>query len=487
MKKMLTVMAFVLFALLVAREGMALPAAPPPTNYYRVLHHFDGVDGAWPYGHLIWVDGRLYGMTAGDTMGNFGKVFSIDPDGFDYTILYHFRGQDYEDGQWPHGSLFFQDDTLYGITWAGGCLSGDCPNKDNTGCGTLFSLKTDGSDYNVFRKFACDGCGDGSLPNAHFISDGNRLYSTASMGGPAEFPGGVVFAVQPDGTDFTVLHSFDELRVDEGYQPGAGLVLEDGVLYGTTFFGPVDDYGSGFGTVFSIKTDGSDFTTLHLFSGPDGENPGSTPILAYGRLFGVTLNGGANESGVIFSMRPDGSEYQVLHHFTEGDSGPMEGVIMVEGRLYGATTPGGFGTGTNGVIYSLGMDGEDYEVLHRFHYPEGYDGYWVDGRLLLIGNTLYGLAAEGGDHGHGVIFALEEPDLSPTVVIDGCDSEVTNILLPKGYSLSDEIAMCAASAGNHGQFVSCVSHMTNDLRNDGIITGKEKGAILSCAAQANIQ
>jgi hypothetical protein len=76
--------------------------------------------------------------------------------------------------------------------------------------------------------------------------------------------------------------------------------------------------------------------------------------------------------------------------------------------------------------------------------------------------------------------------LTLTVVIDGCDSEVANILLPTGCSLSDEIAMCAANAENHGKFVSCVSHMTNDLKKDGIITGKEKSAIQSCAAQANI-
>ena len=484
MKKILTVTALVLFAFLVVRDGSA------QTNY-SVLHHFDGWDGAAPYGHLISVDGRLYGMTAGDSIRNTGMVFSIAPDGSDYTLLHHFAGQP-TDGQWPHGSLFFQDDTLYGITWAGGCnYSGNCWNLDDTGCGTLFSHKTDGSDYKVFWEFACWGGDDSAaLPNAHFISDGNRLYSTAGNGGPIWTLGGVVFAVQPDGTGFTVLHSFDEFSEDEGHGPTGGLSLEDGVLYGTTWYGGEYDKG----TVFSIRTNGSDFTTLHHFSGhpDDGESCGSTPILAYGRLYGVTINGGAHNNGVIFSMRQDGSDYQVLHNFTVEDSGPMEGVILVEGRLYGATTPGGFGTGTNGVIYSLGMDGSDYKVLHRFTYPEGDDGYWVDGRLLLAGDTLYGLAARGGmgddgdEHGYGVIFALEESDLSPTVVIDGCDSEVANILLPTGCSLSDEIAMCAASAGNHGKFVSCVSHMTNDLKKDGIITGKEKGAIQSCAAQANI-
>jgi len=89
-----------------------------------------------------------------------------------------------------------------------------------------------------------------------------------------------------------------------------------------------------------------------------------------------------------------------------------------------------------------------------------------------------------GEHTHTNNTAMSL--LTLTVVIDGCDSEVANILLPTGYSLSDEIAMCAASAENHGKFVSCVSRMTNDLKKDGIITGKEKSAIQSCAAQANI-
>ena len=76
--------------------------------------------------------------------------------------------------------------------------------------------------------------------------------------------------------------------------------------------------------------------------------------------------------------------------------------------------------------------------------------------------------------------------LSPTVVIDGCNSGVPNPLFPSGCTISDLIAECAEGAGNHGQFVSCVSHVTNGLKKAGTITGQQKGAIQSCAAQANI-
>jgi hypothetical protein len=79
-----------------------------------------------------------------------------------------------------------------------------------------------------------------------------------------------------------------------------------------------------------------------------------------------------------------------------------------------------------------------------------------------------------------------DSDLSATVVIDGCNSEVPNTVFPSGCKISDLIAACAEGASSHGQFVSCVSHLTNDLKKAGTITGQQKDAIQSCAEQANI-
>jgi hypothetical protein len=77
-------------------------------------------------------------------------------------------------------------------------------------------------------------------------------------------------------------------------------------------------------------------------------------------------------------------------------------------------------------------------------------------------------------------------DFSATVIIDGCDSGVPNTFFVSGCTINDLIAQIAASAGNHGQFVSGVAHFTNQLKKAGIITGAQKGSIQSCAAQANI-
>ncbi len=60
------------------------------------------------------------------------------------------------------------------------------------------------------------------------------------------------------------------------------------------------------------------------------------------------------------------------------------------------------------------------------------------------------------------------------------------MLFDDGCTILDLIGFCADDANNHGQFVSCVAHLTNVLKQEGIISRQEKGAIQSCAAEADI-
>lgn len=77
-------------------------------------------------------------------------------------------------------------------------------------------------------------------------------------------------------------------------------------------------------------------------------------------------------------------------------------------------------------------------------------------------------------------------NMEPTVVIDGCDSSIDNITFSDGSNMSDLIADCVASANNHGQFVSCVSQLTNQWKQDGLITGNQKAQINQCASGSNL-
>lgn len=79
-----------------------------------------------------------------------------------------------------------------------------------------------------------------------------------------------------------------------------------------------------------------------------------------------------------------------------------------------------------------------------------------------------------------------DSDTGDVVVIAGCDTGVVNVLFPRGCTILDEVYICGEQARNHGEFVSCMAHLTNDLRDQGVITGQEKGEIMRCAAQAPI-
>ncbi|MDY7095318.1 MAG: PA domain-containing protein [Acidobacteriota bacterium] len=107
--------------------------------------------------------------------------------------------------------------------------------------------------------------------------------------------------------------------------------------------------------------------------------------------------------------------------------------------------------------------------------------------------TPYLLADEGwmlldsdGDGLPNIEDACPSSDLGSTVVIDGCDSGVTNTLLADGCSITDLILACADGAGNHGAFVSCAAQVGNDLKRAGVISGRDKGQIQSCAASSSL-
>jgi hypothetical protein len=99
--------------------------------------------------------------------------------------------------------------------------------------------------------------------------------------------------------------------------------------------------------------------------------------------------------------------------------------------------------------------------------------YWYDGM--------------GGSGWHTIIIQGEsrEGNVARTVVIDGLDTGVID--QNWGHQLvSEHISECAANAKNHGEFVSCVTELTNDMKKAGEITGKQKGMLQNAAAQAKI-
>ncbi len=79
-----------------------------------------------------------------------------------------------------------------------------------------------------------------------------------------------------------------------------------------------------------------------------------------------------------------------------------------------------------------------------------------------------------------------ESDLNPTIVIDDCETGVENEMLDDGCTMADLITQCAEDVVDHGAFVRCVSNLTNLWKCRKIINGREKGAIMTCAAQSSL-
>jgi uncharacterized repeat protein (TIGR03803 family) len=262
---------------------------------------------------------------------------------------------------------------------------------------------------------------DGANPWGKLVLSGTCLYGTTSQGGTSS--NGTVFAMNIDGSGFSILHNFSalsNLTNTDGIKPEAGLLLLSNTLYGTAMQG-----GNFYqGTVFSLNTDGSGFATLHSFSALfsntnyDGTHPITELVESDGTLYGTALSGGNFNHGTVFALNLDGTGFTTLHQFSAFSPGvtnidgasPHLGLVLSGNTLYGtAQTGGNFDYGT---VYAMNTDGADFNTLYNFSalstifYGTNTDGAQPDAGLILAGNTLYGTTFIGGTANQGTVFAV---------------------------------------------------------------------------------
>jgi uncharacterized repeat protein (TIGR03803 family) len=149
----------------------------------------------------------------------------------------------------------------------------------------------------------------------------------------------------------TTIHTFSN-GLDGGV-PQTGLMqATDGNIYGTTSQGGA----AGGGTIFQVtRTD--TFTTLHSFILADGIDPEtSSPGLTQGsdgKLYGVTVSGGANNGGTIYTY--DLGLPKPLPRIAKFSptSGPVGTSVLITGaNLLGATSVTFNGTAATYTIES---------------------------------------------------------------------------------------------------------------------------------------
>ena len=344
----------------------------------ETIFSFSGAQGANPEANLIAVKGALYGTTYGGGTGT-GVVFRITPSGAEKVL--HDFGKPNDGSQPGTGPLVYVKGAFYGVTTYGG-----------SGNGVVYKITTTGKERVVYR-FKDPPDGDAAYGGLIFVN--GYLYGTTSEGGANDY--GTVFRLSLSGKE-TVLHSFKGGK--DGQAPFGGLVAVGHTLYGTTRNGGAYTYG----TVFKISLTGHE-KVIHAFGGPlhnDGSGPLAGLTLVKGQLYGTTYGGGTDSWGTVYAITTAGKE-RVLHSFTDTpDGGNPEYVnlIDVRGTLYGTTSVGG----TAGTVFKITTSGSESVV---YNIPGGSGGEQPFGGVAFLNGKLYGTTRVGGNSTLlGTVFAV---------------------------------------------------------------------------------
>lgn len=197
----------------------------------HILHTFGNGsgDGANPYTTVSPHNQVLYGTAVNGGAYGGGEVYTIQPSGDAYTIIYSFGGKT-GDGVSPRGAPIFIDGTLFGTTEFGGAY----------GQGTIYEITPSGAER-VIHSF---GSPDAEDPTDGLFYWHGVVYGTGYQGGADGK--GAVFKMNLRSGKESVIHSF--AYGSDGAHPWGTLVELGGNLYGTASLGG----SSGIGTVFRI-------------------------------------------------------------------------------------------------------------------------------------------------------------------------------------------------------------------------------------------
>jgi len=280
----------------------------------------------------------------------------------------------------------------------------------------LATLAAQAQTYTIVHSFA-GAPNDGAFANGELVQDPDgNVYGTTYEGGTNNF--GTVFKLDPEGNE-TVLYSFTG-GANDGANPLGGLLRDaEGNLYGTTSTGT----DAGGGALFELDANNT-FRRIFKFGlAGTGNGPVSRLVTNEGDLYGVTQYGGLLSQacqqgaqlrcGIIYKMTKGGTQ-TVLYSFTGGVDGasPRNLTRDAEGNLYGVATSASLTTGTVWKLDSQGV----FTVLYSF--TGGSDGGEPLGRLIQDSNgNLHGTTISGGDPicKCGVVFRLDNSN-NETVV-----------------------------------------------------------------------
>jgi uncharacterized repeat protein (TIGR03803 family) len=418
---------------------------------FRVLGDFGSLEGSTPMG-LMKKDSILYGVTVNGGYDDYGVIFRSDTTGANYTVLARF---DKTNGAYPFSLPSLSDSVFYGYTNAG-----------PFNYGVVYTVITDGSEFKAIRDFTATN--DGYDPVGEMVTDSVKWYGLTSGGG--KYNCGVIYSINSDGSNYQVVHDFTGI---DGLSPSRSLVYSDHILYGMTTMGGNYNYGVAFkyelngggliklhdfnvetgyhphgtvlildneiygslaggensrGLIFKMNMDGSAFQPIFQFEGSNAAFPSGTLVNVGSRLFGMAISESSN-ADLVFSINSDGSDFRILHESTNTIEGGVYGQsIATDGTyLYEITLEGGINV--FGLLFKLKTDGSDFQKLLDF---DSTTGELPQDPLVVNGSWLFGSTLTGGPGGAGGVFRIRT---------DGSDFEnilsyKTSFGLPSGKKIN---------------------------------------------------
>lgn len=388
-----------------------------------LLHDFKIADPTDCNGVIKGLGGKLYGTTfTGGSYYN-GSLFSVNTDGTNFKIIYHYKnkGTAVPPAISSDGKLYvIISESLYTIAVDGSSLTfinkvaPSCKriviSEDQWiyGCGVennsriLFRIKTDGSGYIVLHSFDRNTEGMLDVVNSLVcITPTGRIFLTC---GGAINSDGILASMRTDGSDFKINKNFTIAdQINYGIQPlTSGAVYHyNGKIIFTMFSG--GDYGGG--TIVSFDTLTSTLTKIFSFPSVNRTSNAIQPQVIFGKLVGLNSNG-------LYSVTLDGTDYQQINTL------PLSGYPILNfdtsiNRIFYSANGGTF---KNSQLIKIDVITNIASTIHSFgNLPEGYN---PDGIIRVPNGVLYGIARNGGSEGGGTLFKMNTDGSAFSVIKD---------------------------------------------------------------------
>jgi uncharacterized repeat protein (TIGR03803 family) len=366
----------------------------------RDLHDFKRPkifeDQAEAMGFVLAPDETIYGVSDADGKFKHGTLFKLKTDGSDFSVLHDFYGGD-DDGQNPTSLLLLPDGSLFGM--AEKAFRYD-PKAQQ------FALVTvDPKDHvNMLAGAAPDG-------------------TIVGFGGGSILDKMYVISMSPDGSNYVSFVNNQNAKPLLMYsQIVAG---KDGTFFAIGMF-------QNKASIVKFKSLKDTPTLVHKFAAlpTDGNRPEANLTMdSKGNLYGSTAAGGMSQKGVIYKVSADGSNYQVVYN---PDEFAFSNVFVAgdDGMLYGMSKEG---------LQQLAPDGSNKPPTTVVAF-DGANFRYTNNRGMT--NILFHDGAVYGMHGAAIYGAAVAGAATPTVAIKTIQPQA---LASEAITITDPTG--AASAG----------------------------------------